>query len=148
MKKLILLPFFLLLAACPKQEEVTSMMEELAVQKTLAVLLIDAKRTSTNSLLDIQDYFFKLDERIFLVEQDAEAAKNVRGYINRIGANQFCADFVMPLRTWKVLQAYCKKGQMYRCSVEIDQYETNYKRLLRVLGDDLGSQMRQSPNCN
>lgn len=149
MKKLILLfSSLFLLVACPKEEEVIDAMELIAVRKELAEILIKNGDFSTRTLLDVQDYFFNIEEKIFLLEEDPKAAENIRRYVKKVGIDQFCKDFVLPLRAWRILQTHCKKGSVYRCSADIDRYEINFKRLQSALGDDYSSQMRKSPNCN
>lgn len=149
MKKLIItIPLLFLLTACPKEQEVVNMMEELKQDKTIAASLIDSRSFSTDSLLQIQNYFFHFGEKVHLLKEDSESLNNIKKYISKNGVSNFCSDFVIPVRVWKRLRNFCSSGEFNRCSSDINLYETTYGRMLTTLGSDLSNQIKSASACN
>ena len=130
---LISLAGVFLLTACPKQDEVRAMMAELNADRNRAIELIESRDFRLDDLLEIQNYFFHVGERIHLLHEDPETLKNIRKYQRRRGAKQFCEDFVLPQGTWKKLDRFCAKGEIYRCSADIRNYEVFRAKLFSAL---------------
>ncbi len=149
MKKLVfaILPL-LLLTACPKEKEVTAMMDELSDKRAEAIKAIDKQTWDLDGLLIAHDYFFNFSERVHLLKEEPEAVKNIQKYVKKNGAKTFCESFVMPLATWQTLETYCSSGAFYKCSPEIQEYANTRQKMLDLLGTDTVKVLNKETTCN
>lgn len=147
MKKIILVfAGLFLLTACPSAEEINRMLAEMSRKKARATAVIRAKDFSTEGLLSAQGYFFDFGERVHLMKTDEKARGNVRALVSRTGAAEFCASYVLPIRSWRTLQAYCGKESDFRCSPDMIDYQRTYNRFLSLIGAELAAELRT--RCN
>lgn len=150
MKKIMLSILLLgFLTGCPSQEEVKNMQEGISEKKETAIKFLNAKDYSLEGLLKIQEYFFDFSEKIHLVKVEDEAQKNVQKLIKKKGGPaEFCKNFVLPLRYWEPLEAYCSSGPFYKCSPEIKEYKNTLTKLKELAGKDLAQLLNSEPSCN
>lgn len=177
MKKILLsLVGIALLTGCPSQEEIKSMQTSIAQKKQAAAQVIQSQDYSLEGLLKTQEYFFELSERVHMVLVEEQARKNIERMIkgspnnnnNRNGSNrgtgnrnnnnrnntgskntakEFCDSFVLPVRTWEPLQAYCSSGSFYRCSPEIKEYRNTLRKFVSALDAESQRALQREPSC-
>lgn len=137
-----------LLTACPSEGELESLMADLSQKKAQAAETIRKRDFSIDGLLAAQDYFFDFAERTALLRGNDDAVSNTRSFIESTGVSEFCARFVIPIRSWKILQADCSKTQPYRCSPDMNDYQTAYNAFLRAMGPEITRRFHADPRCN
>ena len=149
MKRLILSVLFLgFLTGCPSQEEVKNMQQGISERKEVAIKFLDAKDYSLEGLLKVQDYFFDFSEKVHLIKVEADAQKNVQKMIKKKGgAKAFCKDFILPVKYWEPLEAYCSNGTFYKCSPEIKEYKNTLAKLKELIGTASAKALNNESSC-
>lgn len=149
MKKLIIPVLFLgFLTGCPSKEEVKNMQEGISERKEIAIKFLDANDYSLEGLLKIQDYFFDFSEKVHLIMVEGEAQKNVQKMIKKKGgAKEFCKNFILPIKYWEPLEAYCVNGTFYKCSPEIKEYKNTLAKLKEVIGSESTKALNNESSC-
>lgn len=137
-----------LLTACPSQEELQTMLNDMAQKKSQATTVIRTKNFSVDGLLSAQAYFFDFAERVHLMKADENARTGVQTLIQRAGAAQFCAAYVVSPSSWKTLQSYCGSESDLRCSPEMIEYRNVYSQFMRYVGPDLAHELKSQSACN
>lgn len=141
MKKIFLpLVMIFLISGCLNEREVKEITEDLSQKKREAVAIIIARDLSTENLLKAQEYFFSFGEKVHLLKEDPKALERVKSLIKNKKMKEFCDRVVMPLRTWNLLEDFCKSAQPYRCSPDIKAYKDSLDRFLELVGPDLAVQ--------
>lgn len=149
MKKLILSAMSIaILTACPSKEEVRKMQDSIALKKQTAIQLLEKKDYSLEGLLKIQEYFFDFSEKTHLIKVEAEAQKELQKLIKKKGgAKEFCESYVLPLKYWQPLEAYCSNGFFYKCSPEINEYKNILSKLKEFLGAETKKLLESEATC-
>ncbi|NUM58654.1 MAG: hypothetical protein HUU56_08490 [Bdellovibrionaceae bacterium] len=142
MKKILLIAFVLnfTLGCLDENETKTQVAYELtglAEKKTIAEDLINKKDFSLEALLSMQEYFFDITEKIYLLKMTPEAEKNLLALVQKEGFKSFCSSYILPTAHWQNLNRICTTGNYYLCSPEMQNYLSTMSVLNTMLGSDL-----------
>jgi hypothetical protein len=142
MKNILLIVFVLnfTLGCLDESETKTQMAYELtglAEKKSRAEELINKKDFSLEALLSMQEYFFDITEKIYLLKMTPEAEKPLQILVQREGIKSFCGSYILPSQHWQNLNRICIAGSYYLCSPEIKNYLSTMSVLNKMLGSDL-----------
>lgn len=149
MKKLfILLPALFFLTACPSEQEVKEMVGGMADKRNQAIAVISSSDFSLEGLLKTQDYFFDLSEKVHLMKEDKKALESIKYMIKNDGIKKFCEEFIVPIRYWQNLEAFCSSSSPYKCSPDIQNYQSTQAKFLELIGGDLNQKFKNESSCN
>ena len=146
MKYLIGLTCCLAVLASCKAKEAQLMAEELKTSRAAAEKAIRSGDFSTDNLLIAQEYFFSFGEKTHLLRADPQSLKGVRRVLER-SASQFCADFLLSKALWTKLDEYCRGGDSYRCSGEMQEFPKLVGEFKAALGSDAQSLIANASAC-
>jgi len=150
MKKLIILiPALFFLTACPSEQEVKEMVDGMAEKRNQAIAVISSSDYSLEGLLKAQDYFFEISEKVHLMKEDKKALDNIKYMIKNDGIKKFCEEFIVPIRYWQNLEAFCSPANSpYKCSPDIKNYQATQTKFLELIGGDLNQKFNNEQACN
>lgn len=149
MKKLfILLTGLFFLTGCPNEQEVEEMSNDLMQKKTQAQDVINASDYSLEGLLSAQEYFFDFGERVHLMKEDEKARASIKAAIKKKGMKNFCKDYVVTASSWRYLEDYCASSDIYKCSLDIKEYESTQAKFLELIGSEYTKQFNKEQECN
>ena len=124
------------LIGCQKFEA-NNMLESLEKRKVKTQKVVEKKDFTLDGLLDAQDYFFDVNEKVHLLQMDEGARKSVQRLIRVEGYEKFCKRFVLPLRYWKTLNKQCQGPRgMYKCSEDLKDYRASLSTLADLVHVD------------
>lgn len=148
MRELILLSLAaLVLTGCDEEKRQQSFVGGLKERKAKAEEVIQAGVYSTDKLLLAQEYFFDFAEKVHSMKDDQDLAESVKTLIKKVGAKDFCANFLMRKSTWKKLNDYCSSGSVYMCSFEIKEFEGIGEKFKELMGDELARTIANEGSC-
>lgn len=149
MRKLILLGLAaLVLTGCDEEKRQLNFIGGLKERKAKAEEVIQAGSYSTDKLLLAQDYFFDFAEKVHMMKDDASTADSVKALVQKMGAKQFCADFLLAKASWKRLNDSCSRGSVYTCSFEIREFEKITEQFKVILGEEVKGSIEREPFCD
>jgi len=147
-KLFILLPALFFLTACPSEQEVNEMVDGMADKRNQAITVISSSDFSLEGLLKAQDYFFDLSEKVHLMKEDKKALESIKYMIKNDGIKKFCEEFIVPIRYWQNLETYCSSSSPYKCSPDIQNYQSTQAKFLELIGGDLNQKFKNESSCN
>ncbi len=145
---LMLMVCLLMLTGCPNEKEIKETTESLLQKKIEAMKAISSADFSLEGLIKSQDYFFDFSEKVHLMKEDDKIRDGIKKMIKTNGADSFCNDFILPLRTWQELSKYCQDAGLNKCSTDIVEYQMVLNKFFDLIGNDLASSIKNNQNCN
>lgn len=135
--------FFLLcllslsLGGCISSREMQLMVEGLQERRQGAERVIAKGKFGTEELLEAQEYFFEIAERVHLTRVDEEARKVIGKLVKRTGPSEFAARFLVSRAAWQRLENHCRSFPVYACSFEIQRYPEILSAFRKLLDPEL-----------
>ncbi|GIL17067.1 MAG: hypothetical protein BroJett040_08180 [Oligoflexia bacterium] len=145
---LVLMTCMLILTGCPNEKEIKETTDSLLQKKIEAMKAIGSADFSFEGLMKSQDYFFDFSEKVHLMKEDDKVRARIKKMIKTNGADSFCSDFVLPLRTWQELSKYCQGAGPNKCSTDMVEYQMILNKFFDLIGNDLASSLKNNQNCN